>query len=73
MEKIPPACKWKVGQAVVDLGITHGMYTRASLNKGKTVADTNKVVKITQGLALAVREKLISHRRTEQGDIRSSN
>eukprot|EP00972_Heterocapsa_arctica_P108113 15922581-Heterocapsa_arctica.AAC.1 len=39
---IQPDYKGKVGQAVVDLGITHRVRTRASLNKGKRVGDTNK-------------------------------
>eukprot|EP00972_Heterocapsa_arctica_P062760 9257156-Heterocapsa_arctica.AAC.1 len=48
-----PDYKGKVGQAVVDLGITHRTHNVASLNKGKRVADTNKVVKRAQALALA--------------------
>eukprot|EP00972_Heterocapsa_arctica_P050367 7404082-Heterocapsa_arctica.AAC.1 len=55
-EKLPDY-KGEVGQAVVDLGITHRTHNRASLNKGKRLADTNKVVKRAQALALAVREK----------------
>eukprot|EP00972_Heterocapsa_arctica_P103788 15296319-Heterocapsa_arctica.AAC.1 len=38
-----PHYKGKIGQAVVDLGITHRTHNRASLNKGKRVADTNRV------------------------------
>eukprot|EP00972_Heterocapsa_arctica_P009816 1444507-Heterocapsa_arctica.AAC.1 len=43
--KVVPDYKGKVGQAVVDLGITHRTHNRASLNKGKRVADadTNRV------------------------------
>eukprot|EP00972_Heterocapsa_arctica_P077174 11382409-Heterocapsa_arctica.AAC.1 len=37
--------KRKVGQAVVDLGITHRTHTRASINKGTIVGDTNEVIK----------------------------
>eukprot|EP00972_Heterocapsa_arctica_P094566 13945793-Heterocapsa_arctica.AAC.2 len=54
---IQPDYMGKVGQAVVDLGITHSVHTRASFNNGKRVGDTSKVVNITQALALAVREK----------------
>eukprot|EP00972_Heterocapsa_arctica_P072150 10655441-Heterocapsa_arctica.AAC.1 len=43
---------------MVDLGITHRVHTRASLNKGKGVGDTSKMVKRTQALALAVRDKV---------------
>eukprot|EP00972_Heterocapsa_arctica_P013626 2009847-Heterocapsa_arctica.AAC.1 len=53
-----PDYKGKVGQAVVDLGITHRTHDRASINKGKRVGDTIKVVKRAQALALAVREKV---------------
>eukprot|EP00972_Heterocapsa_arctica_P061281 9036221-Heterocapsa_arctica.AAC.1 len=53
-----PDYKGKIGQAVVDLGITHRTHNRASLNKGKRVADTNRVVKRAKALALAVREKV---------------
>eukprot|EP00972_Heterocapsa_arctica_P089496 13195348-Heterocapsa_arctica.AAC.1 len=52
-KKIQPDHKGKVGQAVVDLGITHKVHTRASLNRGKRVAYTSKVVKRAQALALA--------------------
>eukprot|EP00972_Heterocapsa_arctica_P005904 871495-Heterocapsa_arctica.AAC.1 len=55
--KIVPDYKGNIGQAVVDLGITHRTHNRASLNKGKRVADTNRVVKRAKALALAVREK----------------
>eukprot|EP00972_Heterocapsa_arctica_P075712 11166761-Heterocapsa_arctica.AAC.1 len=48
--------KGKVGQAVVDLGIAHRTHDRASINKGKRVGDTNKVVERARALALAVRE-----------------
>eukprot|EP00972_Heterocapsa_arctica_P000310 44458-Heterocapsa_arctica.AAC.1 len=57
VRKLIPNYKGKVGQAVVDLGITHRTHKRASLNKGKRVGDTNRVVKRTKALALAVREK----------------
>eukprot|EP00972_Heterocapsa_arctica_P038895 5731412-Heterocapsa_arctica.AAC.1 len=53
-----PDYKGKVGQVVVDLGITHRTHNRASINKGKRVGDTNKVVKRAQALALVVREKV---------------
>eukprot|EP00972_Heterocapsa_arctica_P107438 15825536-Heterocapsa_arctica.AAC.1 len=53
-----PDYKGKIGQAVVDLGITHRTRNRASLNKGKRMADTNRIVKRTKALALAVREKV---------------
>eukprot|EP00972_Heterocapsa_arctica_P056644 8361201-Heterocapsa_arctica.AAC.1 len=56
--KVLPDYKGKVGQAVVDLGITHRTHNRASINKGKRVADTSKVVKRAQALALAVRAKV---------------
>eukprot|EP00972_Heterocapsa_arctica_P108475 15974724-Heterocapsa_arctica.AAC.1 len=56
--KIVPDYKGKIGQAVVDLGITHRTHNRAIINKGKRVADTARVVKITKALALAVREKV---------------
>eukprot|EP00972_Heterocapsa_arctica_P069993 10340069-Heterocapsa_arctica.AAC.1 len=55
---IVPDHKGNIGQAVVDLGITHRTHNRASLNEGKRVADTSRVVKITKALALAVREKV---------------
>eukprot|EP00972_Heterocapsa_arctica_P058603 8642352-Heterocapsa_arctica.AAC.1 len=55
---IQPDYQGKVGQAVVDLGITHRVHTRASFNKGKRVADTSKVVEITQALALAVSDNV---------------
>eukprot|EP00972_Heterocapsa_arctica_P074721 11026307-Heterocapsa_arctica.AAC.1 len=57
-KKVLPDYKGKVGQAVVDLGITHRTHNRASLNKGKREADTNKVVKRVQAFALAVKEKV---------------
>eukprot|EP00972_Heterocapsa_arctica_P037466 5516303-Heterocapsa_arctica.AAC.1 len=53
-----PDYKGKIGQDVVDLGITHRTNNRASINKGKRSGDTNKVVKRAQALALAVREKV---------------
>ena len=56
--KIVPDYKGKIGQAVIDLGITHRTHKRASLNKGKRVSDTNRAVKRTKALALAVREKV---------------
>eukprot|EP00972_Heterocapsa_arctica_P002933 432739-Heterocapsa_arctica.AAC.1 len=56
--KTIPDYKGKIGQAVVDLGITHRTHNRASLNKGKRVSDTNRVVKRTKALVLAVREKV---------------
>eukprot|EP00972_Heterocapsa_arctica_P037456 5514137-Heterocapsa_arctica.AAC.1 len=56
--KEQPDYKGKVGQAAVDLGVTHRVHTRASLNKGRRVGDTSKVVKITQALDLAVRDKV---------------
>eukprot|EP00972_Heterocapsa_arctica_P052959 7797533-Heterocapsa_arctica.AAC.1 len=40
-----PDYKGRVGQAVIDLGITLRAHTQASLNKGKRVADTVKVVR----------------------------
>eukprot|EP00972_Heterocapsa_arctica_P098588 14549707-Heterocapsa_arctica.AAC.1 len=54
---IIPDYKGKIGQAVVDLGITRRTHNRASLNKGKRVPDTNRIIKRTKALALAVREK----------------
>ena len=47
-----PDYKGKIGQAVVDLGITHRTHNRASLNKGKRVADTNRVIKRAKALSL---------------------
>eukprot|EP00972_Heterocapsa_arctica_P059168 8724467-Heterocapsa_arctica.AAC.1 len=55
--KLIPNHEGKVGQAVVDLGITQRTHKRASLNKGTRVGDTHRVVKITKALALAGREK----------------
>eukprot|EP00972_Heterocapsa_arctica_P102853 15159109-Heterocapsa_arctica.AAC.1 len=55
---IQPDCKGKVGHAVVDLGITQRVHSRASLNRGKIVADASTMVKRTQALALAVRDKV---------------
>eukprot|EP00972_Heterocapsa_arctica_P085787 12642829-Heterocapsa_arctica.AAC.1 len=49
-----PDYKGKVGQAVVGLGITLITHNRASINKGRRVGDTIKVVKRAQALALAV-------------------
>eukprot|EP00972_Heterocapsa_arctica_P040391 5949847-Heterocapsa_arctica.AAC.2 len=63
---IKPNYKGKVGQAVVDLGTTHRIHTRASINKGKKVADTSNVIKITQALALAVREKSRSSKQEDK-------
>eukprot|EP00972_Heterocapsa_arctica_P006027 888284-Heterocapsa_arctica.AAC.1 len=48
----------QVGQAVIDLGITHRAHTRASLNKGKRVGDSAKVARRTQALALAFKDKV---------------
>eukprot|EP00972_Heterocapsa_arctica_P045827 6764353-Heterocapsa_arctica.AAC.1 len=45
--------KGNVGQAVVDLGVTHRTHNRASLTEGKIIGDTNRVVKRAQALALA--------------------
>eukprot|EP00972_Heterocapsa_arctica_P040300 5937243-Heterocapsa_arctica.AAC.1 len=53
-----PDYKGRVGQAVLDLGITFRTHTQASLNKGKRVADTVKVVRKVQSLALSVRDKV---------------
>eukprot|EP00972_Heterocapsa_arctica_P001334 195323-Heterocapsa_arctica.AAC.1 len=53
-----PDYKRKVGQAVVDLGITHRTHNRASINKGKRVGNTIEVAKRAQALALAVKEKV---------------
>eukprot|EP00972_Heterocapsa_arctica_P028551 4200516-Heterocapsa_arctica.AAC.1 len=53
-----PGYAGKVRQAVVDLGTTHRVHTRDSLNKGKGATDTNGVVKRAQALALAVRDKV---------------
>eukprot|EP00972_Heterocapsa_arctica_P093931 13854328-Heterocapsa_arctica.AAC.1 len=55
---IQPDYKGAVGQAVVDLGVTHRVHTRVSLHKGKRVGYTSKVVNITQALAFAVRDKV---------------
>eukprot|EP00972_Heterocapsa_arctica_P073324 10828885-Heterocapsa_arctica.AAC.1 len=57
-QKIYPGCKGQLGQAVVDLGITHRTHTKASFNKGNIITDTGKVVKRPQALALAVRDKV---------------
>eukprot|EP00972_Heterocapsa_arctica_P077715 11462748-Heterocapsa_arctica.AAC.1 len=40
-----PEYKGKVGQAVVDLGITHRVHTRASLNKALAVRDKVNIIK----------------------------
>eukprot|EP00972_Heterocapsa_arctica_P047738 7041555-Heterocapsa_arctica.AAC.1 len=45
--------KGRVGQALVDLGITLRTHTEASLNKTKRVDDTIKVVKKIQSLGLS--------------------
>eukprot|EP00972_Heterocapsa_arctica_P083238 12264112-Heterocapsa_arctica.AAC.1 len=57
IRELIPNYKGKVGQAVVDWGITHRTHKRASLNKGNRVGDINRVVKRTKALALVVREK----------------
>eukprot|EP00972_Heterocapsa_arctica_P015603 2296970-Heterocapsa_arctica.AAC.1 len=56
--KLNPNYKGKVGQGVLDLGIILRTHTQSSLNKGKRVSDTAKVVKRAQALALAVRDKV---------------
>eukprot|EP00972_Heterocapsa_arctica_P061452 9063208-Heterocapsa_arctica.AAC.1 len=52
-----PNYKGKVGQAVVDLGITHRTHKRASLNKGKRVADTNRVVNKNKSTGMSCQGK----------------
>eukprot|EP00972_Heterocapsa_arctica_P020456 3016930-Heterocapsa_arctica.AAC.1 len=52
-----PDDKGRVGQAVIDLGVTFRTHTQASLNKGKRVAETVKLVRKVQSLALPVRDK----------------
>eukprot|EP00972_Heterocapsa_arctica_P008951 1314306-Heterocapsa_arctica.AAC.1 len=47
-----PNYKGRVGQAVIDLGITLRTHTEMSLNKQKRVDDTIKVIKHIQALAL---------------------
>eukprot|EP00972_Heterocapsa_arctica_P013863 2042797-Heterocapsa_arctica.AAC.1 len=53
-----PEYSGRVGQAVLDLGITLRTHTQASLHKEKRVADTVKVVKKVQALALSVTNKV---------------
>eukprot|EP00972_Heterocapsa_arctica_P011214 1642729-Heterocapsa_arctica.AAC.1 len=52
-----PDYKGRVGQAVIDLGITLRTHTEASLNKKKRVDDKINVVKNIQSLGLSVRDK----------------
>eukprot|EP00972_Heterocapsa_arctica_P105475 15541726-Heterocapsa_arctica.AAC.1 len=51
-KKIQPDYLGKAGQAAIDLGITHGVHSRASLNEGKGVGDSTQVARKTQALAL---------------------
>eukprot|EP00972_Heterocapsa_arctica_P019695 2906296-Heterocapsa_arctica.AAC.1 len=53
-----PDYKGRVGQAVIDLGITLRTHNEASLNKTKRVDDTVNVVKKIQSLGLSVRDNL---------------
>eukprot|EP00972_Heterocapsa_arctica_P057724 8516058-Heterocapsa_arctica.AAC.1 len=53
-----PEYKGRVGQAVIDLGITLRSHTDSSLNKQKRVDDTIRVVKNIQSLGLSVRDKV---------------
>eukprot|EP00972_Heterocapsa_arctica_P016928 2498592-Heterocapsa_arctica.AAC.1 len=53
----PDYYKGKVGQAVIDLGITIRTHTQASLNKDKRVDDTVKVVRKIKPLVLSVKDK----------------
>eukprot|EP00972_Heterocapsa_arctica_P046979 6932646-Heterocapsa_arctica.AAC.1 len=48
-----PDYKGRVGQAVIDLGITLRTHTEASLNKKTRVDDTIKVVENIQSLGLS--------------------
>eukprot|EP00972_Heterocapsa_arctica_P018381 2714970-Heterocapsa_arctica.AAC.1 len=48
-----PDYKRRVGQAVIDLGITLRTHTQASINKAKRVDDTVKVVRKIQSLGLS--------------------
>eukprot|EP00972_Heterocapsa_arctica_P103543 15260608-Heterocapsa_arctica.AAC.1 len=50
--------KGRVGQAVIDLGITLRTHTQASLNKAKRVDDTVTVVRKIQSFALLVKDKV---------------
>eukprot|EP00972_Heterocapsa_arctica_P110858 16325055-Heterocapsa_arctica.AAC.1 len=50
--------KGRVGQAVIDLGITLRTHNEASLKKKKRVDDTVKVVKKIQSLGRLVRDKI---------------
>eukprot|EP00972_Heterocapsa_arctica_P032212 4747611-Heterocapsa_arctica.AAC.1 len=53
-----PDNKGRVGQAVIDLGITLRSRTDSSLNKQKRVYDTIRVVKRIQSLGLSIRDKI---------------
>eukprot|EP00972_Heterocapsa_arctica_P073377 10837031-Heterocapsa_arctica.AAC.1 len=53
-----PDYKGRVGQAVIDLGITLRTHTEASLNNKKRIDDTIKVVKKIMYLGLSVRDKI---------------
>eukprot|EP00972_Heterocapsa_arctica_P032907 4841935-Heterocapsa_arctica.AAC.1 len=52
-----PDYNGRVGQAVIDLGITLRTHTETSLNKQKGVDDTIRVVKRIQSLGLSLRDK----------------
>eukprot|EP00972_Heterocapsa_arctica_P058766 8663658-Heterocapsa_arctica.AAC.1 len=52
-----PDYKGRVGQPVIDLGITLRSHTDSSMNKQKRVDDTIRVVKNIQSLGLSVRDK----------------
>eukprot|EP00972_Heterocapsa_arctica_P102573 15117397-Heterocapsa_arctica.AAC.1 len=52
-----PDYKGRIGQAVIDLGITSRTHTEASQNKKKRADDTTNVVKNIQSLGLSVRDK----------------
>eukprot|EP00972_Heterocapsa_arctica_P042691 6294325-Heterocapsa_arctica.AAC.1 len=53
-----PEYKGRVGQAVIDLGITLRDHNQKSINKQKRVDDTVCVVKKIQSLGLSVRDKV---------------
>eukprot|EP00972_Heterocapsa_arctica_P092344 13618585-Heterocapsa_arctica.AAC.1 len=53
-----PDYKGRVGQAVIDLGITMRTHTEANLNQKTRVDDTIKVVKKIQSLGLSVRNNI---------------
>eukprot|EP00972_Heterocapsa_arctica_P001708 244000-Heterocapsa_arctica.AAC.1 len=53
-----PDYKGRVGQAVIDLGITLRTHAEARLSKKKRIDDTIKVVKKIQRLGLSVRDKI---------------